>query len=246
MQSVTLSLFRFGSVPARLWAFSQMATARFALSGIRELQTFKLCGSGTGEGFTPVPNTAVYAILATWPDADAARRAMFGTDVYRRYRNRASETLTIFLTPASARGKWAGTAPFVAQDVTAGGPVAALTRATVKPSVALRFWRQEPAISRAIGADPNVMFKIGIGELPWVQQVTFSIWPDTGTMAAFARADGPHARAIRAVREGGWFREELYARFRVDAVEGTWDGVVPDLTRSPRTQGHDPIEVAAE
>jgi spheroidene monooxygenase len=39
-------------------------------------------------------------------------------------------------------------------------------------------------------------------------------------MAEFARADGPHARAIKAVRDGGWFREELYARFRVDAVEG--------------------------
>ena len=54
MQSVTLSLFRFGSVSARLWAFSQMATARFALRQIRDLQTFKLCGSGTGEGFTPI------------------------------------------------------------------------------------------------------------------------------------------------------------------------------------------------
>ena len=50
-----------------------------------------------------------------------------------------------------------------------------------------------------------MLFKIGIGEVPLLQQVTFSIWPDTASMAAFARADGPHARAIRAVREGGWF-----------------------------------------
>jgi spheroidene monooxygenase len=75
-------------------------------------------------------------------------------------------------------------------------------------------------MSPAPSADPNVMFKIGIGEVPWMQQVTFSIWPDARTMAEFARHDGPHARAIKAVRDGGWFREELYARFRVDAVEG--------------------------
>ena len=46
-------------------------------------------------------------------------------------------------------------------------------------------------------------------------------------MAAFARADGPHARAIRAVREGNWFREELYARFRVTGEMGTWGGRNP-------------------
>jgi spheroidene monooxygenase len=100
--------------------------------------------------------------------------------------------------------------------------------------------------SRAIGADPNVMFKIGIGEVPWMQQVTFSIWPDAETMANFARADGPHARAIKAVRDGGWFKEELYARFRVDAVEGQWEGVTPDLTHRPERHMQDPIEVAAE
>ena len=43
-------------------------------------------------------------------------------------------------------------------------------------------------------------------------------------MAAFARRDGPHAEAIRAVREGGWFAEELYARFRVVGETGTWGG----------------------
>jgi len=246
MQSVTLSLFRFGSIPARLWAFSQMGIARFALKKVRDLQTFKLCGSGTGEGFTPIPNTAVYAILATWPDHDAARRAMFGTPVFRAYRDHADEALTIFLTPSSVRGKWAGVEPFQPQEVGPDGPIAAITRATVKPSVALKFWGQEPAISRAIGQDPNVMFKIGIGEVPWMQQVTFSIWPDTETMAAFARENGPHARAIKAVRDGGWFKEELYARFRVDAVEGTWEGARPDLTHRPVQHIQDPIEVAAE
>jgi spheroidene monooxygenase len=46
-------------------------------------------------------------------------------------------------------------------------------------------------------------------------------------MAAFARADGPHARAIRAVRAENWFREELYARFRILGDAGTWNGQSP-------------------
>jgi spheroidene monooxygenase len=242
MQSVTLSLYRFGPVRARLWALAQMATARFALKAVRGIGTVKLCGSGVGEGFTPIPDTSVYAILATWPDHDTARRAMFGTQVFRRYAEMADERMTIFLTPASARGRWDGKAPFTPQDITLDGPVAALTRATVKLRSAGRFWKQEPAISRAIGQDPNVLFKIGIGELPLVRQATFSVWPDVASMAAFARADGPHASAIREVREGKLFKEDLYARFRVDAVEGSWGGVTPDLTH-PNPQE---MKVAAE
>jgi spheroidene monooxygenase len=69
---------------------------------------------------------------------------MHGTSVFRAYRDHADEALTIFLTPASARGKWGGAEPFTPQDVTLDGPIAALTRATVKPSVALKFWGQEP------------------------------------------------------------------------------------------------------
>jgi spheroidene monooxygenase len=99
----------------------------------------------------------------------------------------------------------------------------------------LRFWGRGPDISAAIGADPNVVFKIGVGELPGLRQVTFSIWPDARSMAEFARADGPHASAIRAVREGDWFSEELYARFRIQGDAGSWGGASPlaglDLTK---------------
>ena len=84
-----------------------------------------------------------------------------------------------------------------------------------------------PDISATIGRDANVLFKIGIGEVPLMHQVTFSIWPDAASMAAFARADGPHARAIRAVRAENWFREELYARFHILGDAGTWNGQSP-------------------
>ena len=78
-----------------------------------------------------------------------------------------------------------------------------------------------------IGSDPNVAFKIGIGEVPLLHQVTFSIWPDAASMAHFARGDGPHGRAITAVRDEGWFAEELYARFSIVQDWGTWGGIRP-------------------
>jgi len=78
-----------------------------------------------------------------------------------------------------------------------------------------------------IGTDPNVRFKIGMGEVPWLHQITFSIWPDEHAMANFARRDGPHAQAIKAVREENWFAEELYARFEILDEIGTWEGKPP-------------------
>lgn len=232
MHCVSLSLFRFPSAAQRLWVLGQMALARLALPKVPGIGTWKLCGSGTGEGFTPLPNTAVWAILATWQNEEIARAQTARADVFLRWRDRAAEAWTVFLATTSARGHWGGRAPFLADAAPGPGPLAALTRATVRPAVALRFWGRVPSISGVIGQDPNVIFKVGIGEVPLLHQVTFSIWPDVASMAAFARADGPHARAIRAVREESWFSEELYARFRVLGEAGTWNGrpVLPERT----------------
>lgn len=226
-QTVTLSLHRFEGIGARLWAFSQMFFARRSLARAEGIQFWKLFGAGTGEGFTPIPNTAVYGILAAWSDGERARRQVSEAQPFRRCRARAREAWTVFLVPLSARGAWSGQAPFVPGPAPAEGPLAALTRATVRPCALARFWSRAPKISRRIGEDPNVLFKIGLGEAPLVRQVTFSIWPDEASMAAFARRDGPHARAIRAVREGGWFAEELYARFRVVGEAGAWSEARP-------------------
>jgi spheroidene monooxygenase len=213
-----------------------MLLARFSLRHVAGLDFWKLLGSGTGEGFTPLPNTAVYAVLATWSDRATAERQLSAAPVFRRYRRHASETWTVFLNPVSSRGVWGGRAPFSVEKATYSGPLASLTRASVRLASLPRFWGRVPAISRRIGADSHVLFKIGVGEIPWLHQVTFSIWPDESSMAAFARHDGPHAQAIRAVRQGGWFSEELYARFRVVGEIGSWGGSSP-LARRPAMAG---------
>jgi spheroidene monooxygenase len=237
MQCASLSLYRFGALGARAWVLGQMGLARFSLPRTPGIGFWKLCGSGTDEGFTPVPNTAVWAILATWDSEAVARARVAQAPVFRRWADHADESWTVFLEPLAARGRWGGVSPFRdmadtgcpwSQVGAQQGPIAALTRATIKPARALKFWGRVPDISARIGADTHVLFKIGIGEVPLMHQVTFSIWPDAASMAAFARApDGPHARAIQAVRSEGWFREELYARFRILGDAGTWNGAYP-------------------
>jgi len=225
-QVVSLSFFRFQSRRARLWAFAMMGLARGPMARLPGIGFWKLCGSGTGEGFTPIPNTAVYAILATWPDEATARQSLASAKIFNRYRAKAGESWTVFMTTDSARGAWSGQTPFVPSTAPKSGPLAALTRATIKPGILAKFWGRVPDISGVIGTDPNVLFKMGIGEVPWLHQVTFSIWPDAKAMTNFART-GPHAEAIKAVRQEGWFKEELYARFTLISETGTWGGSSP-------------------
>ncbi|MGR3466475.1 MAG: spheroidene monooxygenase, partial [Shimia sp.] len=220
-QTTTLSLYRFPTFFGRAWAFTMMGRARGRLKRTPGLEFYKLCGSGSGEGFTPFPNTAVWAILAVWESPEAADWGI-ATQSHAQFEDRAEEAFHIFLRTTSARGEWSGTAPFrVTAEAPERAPLAVLTRASVKGQALNKFWMRVPSISNVIGSDPNVLFKIGIGEVPWKHQVTFSIWPDAPSVAAFARR-GPHAEAIRAVRDHGWFQEELYARFAVTGTRGTW------------------------
>ncbi len=228
IQTVTISFFRFNGIFKKLWAFSQMGFARRKLKRIDPISFFKLFGSGTGEGFAPFPNTSVYAILGVWENSDVAEKVIKTERVFTKYRNISIENWTVFLTPISSRGEWDKCKPFEPVALKNTGTekelLAALTRATIKPSILLSFWSKVPAISRMIGQNENVVFKMGLGEIPWFHQVTFSIWPNAEAMSEFARKDGPHARAIQAVRKGKWFSEELYARFRVQKATGTWGG----------------------
>lgn len=230
-QIVSLSFFRFARGLPRFWALAMMGLARPSMARVPGIGFWKLCGSGTGEGFTPIPNTGVYAILATWPDRQTADAQIAKARIFQRYRQAAEENYTLLLEPLSVRGQWSGQIPFQASNgakhADKMGPIAALTRATVRPRAALRFWSRVPDISAVIGGDENVAFKIGIGEVPLLHQITFSVWPDTEGMAHFARRDGPHARAIKAVRDGNWFSEELYARFAILGEIGSWGGERP-------------------
>lgn len=238
MQTVSLTLFRYARPAARLWAFAAMGLGPGALSRTPGLSFCKQLGSGTGEGFTPRPNWGVYGVLAAWESREAAEAGVRDGAPFRRRRGRAAESWTVYLRPISARGRWSGRAPFDAPERAAEaptGPIAALTRASIRPSRMARFWRHEPAISARIGADAAVLFKIGLGEAPLLRQATFSIWPDLDSMAAFARAGGPHAEAARAVRAEGVFSEELYARFEILGDEGLWGGVRP-LEAAARAQ----------
>ena len=221
---VTVSLFRFEGRVNRHWAWWQMLLSRWTLRALPGARFMRQCGSGSGEGFSPRPNFGVYGVLAAWPDMATATEQAGRSAPYRAYRARAAEHVTLYLRPTRVRGAWGGAAPFAvsAQDDGAG-PVAVLTRATIRPARALAFWRWTPAIRADIPDGPGLDLKIGLGDVPWLSQITFSVWTDREALRRFA-ADpaGPHAQAAQAARRDRYFSEELFARFALSAVDGAW------------------------
>ena len=222
IQTVTISLYRFDGVMRQLWAFAMMGLARQKLNKLTNLRFWKLLGSGTDQGFTPIPNFGVYAILCVWDTAEDALEFTNNSKIFLRYKSQSIEYATIYMEAVSSRGKWSNGEPFSVISKHVDGPIAILTRATVRFSKVINFWRQSPSISERIGNNTDVMFKVGLGEVPLRQQLTFYIWPDVSSMKKFAHLNGPHREAIDKVRSGNWFKEELYARFRIKKIEGYW------------------------
>lgn len=243
MPVVALNIFRFSGAYDKAWAFSQMQWARAPLRQLKDLQFFKLFGTGGKESFHPYPNFGVYAVLTVWPDLHTALERVASAPVLQRYRDHSLEHYQLCFSPLQSRGSWDRRSPFEPDETLSvksdGRPVAVLTRATIRARHLVRFWRHAPSISAMTTREPDMLFKLGMGEIPWLHQVTFSIWTSQEAMVNFAYRNGDHARAVATKRREDWFKEELFARFILLDHQGSWGGVDPIAAQAKRCD--DPV-----
>ncbi|RYY11970.1 MAG: spheroidene monooxygenase, partial [Cytophagaceae bacterium] len=203
-----------------------MGTSPRHLQRVPGLRFFQLLGSGAANGFGALPNLDRYGLLAVWETAAAAAAFFEASPLWADYRRRSRETWTAELAPLRSHGLWNGVNPFDYHAETAGetGPIAVLTRASIRLRRSLRFWRYVEPTSRALAAAPGVLLAIGLGELPLVRQATFSVWESAAAMQQYAYRDARHREAIQLTRQENWYGEELFARFGVLSSYGTVDG----------------------
>ncbi len=209
----------------RFWAFSRMALWPGKFAAVEGVSFSKLMGSGADEGFGFLPNFNIYALLLQW-DNDADQAQFLKTNaLLQAYRDRSDHVLQLTAQSFKAHGSWGGQSPFQQGDRMPNAPIMVLTRASITWSKALKFWKHVPLTAKAIQGAGEKILSIGVGELPWVEQATISIWPSEDAVKRFAYGQKDHLEAIRMTKELGWYKEELFARFSVIGMEGSWPGL---------------------
>jgi hypothetical protein len=197
---------------SRGWGWLRFVTGRLAVRGAPGLRFVKVLGSGRGGGFGTTPSATIQGLFCVFDDAASADAFVSPTGPFQAWRTRARECFTVKLRAYSVRGSWAGMRP-----------IAALTRASIRPTRARRFWRMEPQAELELEAAHGCLLATGVGEAPYLRQATFTLWDSVASMDAYART-GAHLAAIRASAQGAFFSESMFVRFVPEGAQGSWRG----------------------
>ncbi|MFF5292453.1 hypothetical protein [Paractinoplanes globisporus] len=167
---------------------------------------------GTGAGFTP-KNADLTRYAAVTVSENAIE--------YPEWDKLATASARVDLVPLQSRGTWSGQTPFAPEGrPESGGMVLALTRARIRPTRAIRFYRAVPPVTRALAETPGLLARFGFGEAPIGWQGTVSLWRDAADLTRFAYRQPEHRAVIARTPADRWYAEELFARFAVRGLTG--------------------------
>jgi heme-degrading monooxygenase HmoA len=224
---VSLTIIRY---PKLLVPFALLAMAihRLPLSFQKGCTFWKLLGSGHNGTFDLQPDWQQWGLLAVWnsrEDFDNFYKSSFIVSWWDLFH---TERWTILCQPLQSHGKWDGKEPFGNTPITDyDGPVAVLTRATIRLNKLKGFWSNVDSVANLMTSAKGYITSFGIGEAPVYRQATFSIWETLDDVKAFAYGSREHAEVIKKTRNENWYSEELFARFKPIATFGTIKGKDP-------------------
>jgi heme-degrading monooxygenase HmoA len=215
-----------------------MRTCPSRLALLKGIRFFKLMGCGQGLVFSLLPDVSRYALLAVWESERAADDFFSSSGIFSDYQERCKEIWSAKLLPFKAHGLWDGQNPFnpLHPDPAPEGPLAILTRASIRTRSLLAFWKNAPQTQQALSKAEGLIRSIGVGELPFVRQATFSLWESAKSMQQYAYQSKEHRAVIQKTRSENWYKEELFARFHLLSSTGAWKGSPPLQNQTPPLQ----------
>lgn len=228
MSQAALTIVRY---PRSKIAFAILAMAvfHFPLWFNKGISFYKLMGSGKNGTFDKTPDWQQWALL-TVPSANGAdAKDGAGSFINGWFSFFNCETYQLVLESLESHGKWDGKKPFGENLAKSpyDGPVAVLTRATIRLGKLKYFWQNVAPVASLMGSAKGFRFSVGIGEIPWIKQATFSVWQSKDDMKAFAYGMKEHAEVIKKTRKQKWYSEEMFTRFRILKTSGSIKGTDP-------------------
>jgi hypothetical protein len=205
------------------WSTWRLVRGASSLRRQPGLRLAKVLGSGRDGGFGVVPSATHGGLFCVFDTPADAAAFISESAVMADHRAHARELCWLVLRPYSSRGAWSGVKLAPSANRAGPGPIAALTRGSVRLSQAPAFWRHAPHTQRALDAAQGCRLAVGLGEAPLLRQATFSLWDDEAAMNAYAQR-GAHLDAIRAAKGSDHFTESMFVRFAPLAIEGHWKG----------------------
>lgn len=212
-------------------ALGRMARDGRTLRRTAGLRFGRLLGTSTSTTFS-LRSTDLrhWVVLCSWADPPALGD-LDRSPVLAAWARIGEEHLRVRLEPLTSRGRWGGHEPFGPPGPPVGGrfdgPVASITRARIAVPRLPQFWRAVPPVALDLAQAGGVRLALGMGEAPVGFQGTFSIWESARAVSDFVHRRSAHQDAVRRTSELHWYAEELFARFAVLDVEGTYRGRVP-------------------
>lgn len=219
------------------FALLAMALHRLPLWLNRKTLFYKTLGCGKGGTFSKTPDWQQWGLLAVMndesltniTDQQTLQQKAYGRFISGWWKFFGCETWTVLLQPIEAHGSWDGKEAFGPLPAKSDyeGPIAVLTRATIRPGKRSRFWEHVEAVSNDMRKADGFRFSVGIGESPWLRQATFSIWASKQQMKQFAYKMPRHADVIQKTRKEKWYSEDMFVRFKVLNSWGTIESTTP-------------------
>ncbi len=207
----------------RIWGYSSFLFGRFSMPRVPGLRFFKVLGAGYESGFGLRPSASRQAFFGVFEDAESADHFIHDSTLMKGYRQHSREFFSVKLRVFSSRGSWSGMTLPVTDDEPTHGPMAALTRASIRPGLAREFWKHAPLTQRSLEGAEGCLFAAGVGEAPLLRQATFTMWESVAHMDAYARS-GAHLEAIKVSKLNNYFSESMFVRFVPYDAQGLWLG----------------------
>lgn len=221
----TLSIVRYPQFLG--WAgFLSMALFRLPLWLSNKAKFYKLMGCGRNGTFDKTPDWRQWALLTISVNTDAGFRPSFISAWWKFF---GVEIWELQLEPIEGHGTWDGKAVFgdLPKQSSYEGAIGILTRATIRPSQLGRFWSHVDAIAQQMGGSDGFITSVGIGEVPWIKQATFSIWESKEQMRQFAYKMKEHAEVVKKTHQEKWYSEDMFVRFKPLKSTGSLNGKLP-------------------